>query len=67
MSVHLIVDSLAETDEILQAATTIARKGFDIKHTTIQIEKISNEFTNINDFVNYSKDPLDDNINNIIL
>lgn len=66
MSVHLIVDNLAETDEILQAATTIARKGFDIKHTTIQIEKI-NEFTAINEFVNYSKEPLDDNINNMIM
>lgn len=67
MSVHLIVDNLQDTDEILQAATTIARKGFDIKHTTIQIEKFNNnEFSSINDFMNYSKNPLDDNINGII-
>lgn len=39
MSVHLIVEPMCDTEEILQAATTIARKGFDIKHSTIQIEK----------------------------
>lgn len=47
MSVHLIVDPNADTEEILQAATTIARKGFDIKHTTIQIER-SAYLTDIN-------------------
>lgn len=38
MSVHLIVEPMCDTEEILQAATMIARKGFDIKHSTIQIE-----------------------------
>lgn len=58
MSVHLIVDQNADTDEILQAATTIARKGFDIKHSTIQIEKFSilSENETLTSFIPSSED-----------
>lgn len=40
MTVHLTVDPIANTSEILVAANTIARKGFNIKKCTVQIEKI---------------------------
>lgn len=41
MTVHLMVDPLASTAQILVAANTIAQKGFNIKKCTVQIEKIS--------------------------
>ncbi|XP_055642073.1 proton-coupled zinc antiporter SLC30A2-like [Toxorhynchites rutilus septentrionalis] len=41
MTVHLMVDPLADSGEILAAANTIAREGFNIKKCTVQIEKIS--------------------------
>lgn len=41
MTVHLTVDPIVNTSEILIAANTIARKGFNIKKCTVQIEKIS--------------------------
>ncbi|XP_062551568.1 proton-coupled zinc antiporter SLC30A2-like [Armigeres subalbatus] len=40
MTVHLMVDPIANTSEILIAAHTIAQKGFHIKKCTVQIEKI---------------------------
>lgn len=42
MTVHLMVDPIAaNTAEILVAANTIARSGFNISKCTVQIEKIS--------------------------
>ncbi|XP_029714847.1 proton-coupled zinc antiporter SLC30A8 [Aedes albopictus] len=40
MTVHLTVDPMANTSEILIAANSIARQGFNIKKCTVQIEKI---------------------------
>ncbi|KAL9706779.1 hypothetical protein quinque_010297 [Culex quinquefasciatus] len=40
MTVHLMVDPIANTAEILVAANTIARSGFNISKCTVQIEKI---------------------------
>lgn len=44
MSINFLLlfsDSCASIEETLVAATTLARKGFDIMHSTIQIERIS--------------------------
>ncbi|XP_050082608.1 zinc transporter 2-like [Anopheles aquasalis] len=40
MTVHLMIDPLANASEILTAANSIARKDFRIKHSTVQIEKM---------------------------
>lgn len=39
MSVHIIIDTLAEPSDVLHIATTIAQKGYNIKQSTIQIER----------------------------
>ncbi|XP_058817598.1 proton-coupled zinc antiporter SLC30A2-like [Topomyia yanbarensis] len=41
MTVHLMVDPIANTAEILVAANTIAQSGFDISKCTVQIEKMT--------------------------
>ncbi|XP_053676346.1 uncharacterized protein LOC128726557 [Anopheles nili] len=40
MTVHLMIDPLANTTEILATANHIAQKDFHIKHSTVQIEKM---------------------------
>ncbi|XP_058059678.1 proton-coupled zinc antiporter SLC30A2-like [Anopheles bellator] len=40
MTVHLMIDPLANPSDILAAANHIARKDFHIKHSTVQIEKM---------------------------
>ncbi|XP_053691940.1 proton-coupled zinc antiporter SLC30A2 [Sabethes cyaneus] len=41
MTVHLMVDPIANTSKILVAAHAIAQNGFNIKKCTVQIEKIT--------------------------
>ncbi|EDO30554.1 predicted protein [Nematostella vectensis] len=38
LSVHLVVDNSANTQDILEAASQVCSKSFDIHHSTIQIE-----------------------------
>uniref|UniRef100_A0A182PNI1 Cation efflux protein cytoplasmic domain-containing protein n=1 Tax=Anopheles epiroticus TaxID=199890 RepID=A0A182PNI1_9DIPT len=40
MTVHLMIDPLANASEILSTADHIARNDFRIKHSTVQIEKM---------------------------
>ncbi|XP_058449801.1 proton-coupled zinc antiporter SLC30A2 isoform X2 [Malaya genurostris] len=40
MTVHLMVDPIANTGEILVAANTIAQRGFNISKCTVQIERM---------------------------
>uniref|UniRef100_A0A182Q4F6 Cation efflux protein cytoplasmic domain-containing protein n=1 Tax=Anopheles farauti TaxID=69004 RepID=A0A182Q4F6_9DIPT len=40
MTVHLMIDPLANASDILAAANHVARNDFHIKHSTVQIEKM---------------------------
>ncbi|KXJ09581.1 Zinc transporter 8 [Exaiptasia diaphana] len=43
LSVHLVVDDPSHSQRVLEEASTICSKEFDIQHSTIQIETHSEE------------------------